>query len=149
MKISNAVAEGAAFRNVGCPWDERSAMLEWLGISLHVSSWKRDRALETASREALESDNPLPTEDAQGSAVHRWLCGQLKSGYHDLSTLLTELDALDYAYSPHQAEARRLCVSLCGSQRAMVQTKEHMDKARERLRGRTEVSYELAADYHG
>ena len=51
--------------------------------------------------------------------------------------------------SPRQAEPRRLCVSLCGSQRAMQQTKAHMRKARAALRGGVDVSFELAADYHG
>jgi len=73
----------------------------------------------------------------------------MRAGYHDLATLLGELDALDHDYSPHQAEPRRLCVSLCGSQRAMLQTRAHMANARANLRGDTAVSYELAADYHG
>ena len=56
---------------------------------------------------------------------------------------------LDHEYSPHQPEPRRLCISLCGSERAMLQTKDHMARAKAELRGRTDVSFELAADYHG
>jgi len=53
--------------------------------------------------------------------------------------------------APPRAEAllRRLCVSLCGSQRALLHTKEHMATAKEQLRGGAHVSFELAADYHG
>ena len=80
--------------------------------------------------------------------VHRWLCTRLRAGYHELSTLLGELDALDHEYVPHQTEPRRLCISLCGSQRALLQTKQHMAKAKAALRGGADVSCELAADYH-
>ena len=137
------------FENRGVAWDESSRMLEWLGVTIHVSSWKRSAQQEAQGRAAIARDNPLETDDAAAGRVHRWLCRQVHAGYHELSKLLEELDALDHTYSPHQAEPRRLCVSLCGSQRAMVQTKEHMRKARATLRGQTEVSYELAADYHG
>jgi hypothetical protein len=57
--------------------------------------------------------------------------------------------SLDHEYEPHVAEPRRLCVSLCGSQRALLQTKEHMATAKNQLRGGAHVSFELAADYHG
>ena len=82
--------------------------------------------------------------------MHRWLCDplRLRAGYHELSALLETLDGLDHEYSPYQVEPRRLCVSLCGSQRAMLQTRAHMARAREKLRGSLDVSYELAADYH-
>ena len=124
-------------------------MLDWLGISLYVSSWQRDAKQEAEGRAELLCDHPLQTDDPAAERVHRWLCSRLRRGYHELATLLGELDALDHEYSPHQAEPRRLCVSLCGSQRAMLQTKAHMAKAKAELRGRTDVSYELAADYHG
>ena len=94
-------------------------------------------------------DNPLQTDDPAATRVHEWLCSRLRAGYHELSTLLTELDELDHEYTPHQAEPRRLCVSLCSSQRALLQTKAHMAKAKAALRGRADVSFELAADYHG
>ena len=83
--------------------------------------------------------------------MHEWLCDgrRLRAGYHELSRLLIEMDTLDHEYAPHQAEPRRLNVSLCGSQRAMQQTKAHMRKARAGLRGGLDVSFELAADYHG
>ena len=173
-------------RNGGQAWDETSTMLEWLGVSLHISSWKSHKgpaaghhmavapsttsvtsastsmsvsaamshtpsmsAAEAEARAALARDTPLEANDTAADRVHTWLCGRLRAGYHDLSTLLCELDALDHEYSPHQVEPRRLCVSLCGSQRAMVQTRAHMAKAHSKLRGRTEVVYELAADYHG
>ena len=125
-------------------------MLDWLGVSLHVSSWQRDGALEQRSRAALAADNPLEeaTSDPAAARVHEWLCRQTHAGYHDLASLLGELDVLDHSYSPHQTEPRRLCVSLCGSQRAMLQTRAHMVKARTKLSGDTEVSYELAADSH-
>jgi hypothetical protein len=106
-------------------------------------------AAEAEGRAALQADNPLESTDPAAGRVHAWLCNQLRAGYHDLATLLGELDRLDHKYSPHQPEPRRLCVSLCGSQRAMLQTRAHMAKARKKLRGSTEVSYELAADYHG
>ena len=106
-------------------------------------------AAEAEGRAALQADNPLESTDPAAGRVHAWLCNQLRAGYHDLATLLGELDRLDHKYSPHQAEPRRLCVSLCGSQRAMLQTRAHMAKVRKKLRGSTEVSYELAADYHG
>ena len=139
----------ARFVNLGRVWEEHAQMLDWLGVSLHVSSWKRDAAAEAASRASLAVDNPLETEDPAAVRVHEWLCGRLRSGYHQLAGLLEELDALDHEYSPHQAEPRRLCVSLCGSQRTMLQTRGHMAQARSKLRGDTAVSYELAADYHG
>ena len=101
-------------------------MLDWLGVTLHVSSWKRDAQQEAEGRAALLCDNPLQTEDPAAERVHRWLCSRLCAGYHDLAALLGELDALDHEYAPHQAEPRRLCVSLCGSQRAMLQTRAHM-----------------------
>ena len=124
-------------------------MLDWLGVSLHVSSWKRDAQLELDGRDELLCDNPLQTEDPAAERVHRWLCSRLRAGYHDLSAQLEELDALDHEYSPHQTEPRRLCVSMCGSQRALLETKRHMAKAKAKLRGQTDVSFELAADYHG
>jgi hypothetical protein len=65
-------------------------MLDWLGITLHVSSWGRDARAAEEGRAAL-----------------------------------------------------------CGSQRALLQTKEHMATAKEQLRGGAHVSFELAADYHG
>ena len=49
------------------------------------------------------------------------------------------------AYKP---EGQRLCVSLCGSQRALLQTQQHMATTKLKLRGNTDVSFELAADYH-
>ena len=124
-------------------------MLEWLGISLHVSSWKRDAQLEAEGRARLADDNPLVTVDVGASRVHQWLCGRLHAGYHDLAAQLAQLDMLDYEYSPHQAEPRRLCVSLCGSHRALLQTKAHIAAAKAKLRGDTSVQCELAADYHG
>ena len=36
-----------------------------------------------------------------------WLHSRLR-GYHDLATLLEELDALDREYAPHRAEPQRL-----------------------------------------
>jgi len=125
------------------------AMLDWLGVTLHVSSWKRDTQQESRGRAALFCDNPLQTEDPAAERVHRWLHSRLRAGYHDLTSLLGELEALDHEYSPHQAEPRRLCVSLCGSQRALLQTQQHMAKAKQKLRGCADVSFELAADYHG
>ena len=125
-------------------------MLDWLGVTLHVSSWKRDAQQEAEGRAALLcDDDPLRTEDPAAERVHRWLCSRLRAGYHDLAALLGELDALDHEYAPHQAEPRRLCVSLCGSQRALLQTQRHMATAKQKLRGRADVSFELAADYHG
>ena len=124
-------------------------MLDWLGVTLHVSSWKRDAAQEAEGRASLARDNPLQTDDPAAERVHGWLCSRLHAGYHELSTLLQELDTLDHEYSPHQPEPRRLCVSLCGSQRALLQTKQHMAKAKAALRGGADVSFELAADYHG
>jgi len=103
---------------------------------------------EADARMALALDNPLQTDDPAAERVHRWLCSRLRAGYHELSTLLGELDALDHEYVPHQAEPRRLCISLCGSQRALLETKKHMATAKAALRGRTDVSCELAADYH-
>ena len=109
----------------------------------------RDAAQQEAGRAHLDRDNPLQTDDPAAERVHEWLCSRLRAGYHELSSLLQELDRLDHEYSPHQPEPRRLCVSLCGSQRAMVQTKAHMAKAKAALKGRLDVSFELAADYHG
>ena len=123
-------------------------MLDWLGVTLHVSSWKRDAEQEAIGRAALLLDNPLQTEDPAADRVHRWLVSRLHAGYHELSTLIGELNTLDHKYTPHQTEPRELCVSLCGSQRALLQTQQHMATAREKLDGRTNVSFELAADYH-
>ena len=138
-------------RHGGQPWDEGSPMLEWLGVTLHVSSWGRDAALERTGRAALAADDPLhdAAGDPAAARVHAWLCGRLRAGHHDLGALLGELDALDREYTPHQTEPRRLCVSLCGSQRAMLRARAQMAAARGRLRGDAAVSYELAADYHG
>ena len=91
----------------------------------------------------------LAREDPTAERVHRWLHSRLRAGYHDLSTLLGELDNLDHEYVPHQAEPRRLCVSMCGSQRALLQTRRHVAEAKGKLRGRADLSFELAADYHG
>ena len=127
-------------------------MLDWLGITLHVSSWGRDARAAEEGRAALADNNPLHplhSNEPAAARVHEWLCGRVRAGYHELSTLLTELDTLDHEYEPHVAEPRRLCVSLCGSQRALLQTKEHMATAKEQLRGGAHVSFELAADYHG
>lgn len=124
-------------------------MLDWLGVTLHVSSWKRDAQQEAKGRAALLCDNPLRTEEPAAERVHRWLCSRLRAGYHDLAALLGELDALDHECVPHQAEPRRLCVSLCGSQHALLRAQRHMATAKQKLRGRADVSFELAADYHG
>ena len=119
------------------------------GASASVPPGRIVNYAEAKGRAALQEDNPLEVDDPAAERVHAWLCNQLHAGYHDLASLLAKLDALDHDYSPHQAEPRRLCVSLCGSQRAMLQTRAHMAKARSKLRGSTEVAYELAADYHG
>ena len=160
---------GGTFCNVGLPWDtvmpsspshppeqallppteELPPMLDWLGVTLHVSSWKRDAQQEAEGRATLLCDNPLQVEDPTAERVHRWLHSRLRAGYHDLSTLLGELDNLDHEYVPHQAEPRRLCVSMCGSQRALLQTRRHVAEAKGKLRGRADLSFELAADYHG
>ena len=52
-------------------------MLEWLGITLYVSSWKRDAKLEADGRAELERSRPLQTDDPTAEHVHRWLCGRL------------------------------------------------------------------------
>jgi len=140
-------------------------MLDWLGITIHVSSW-RDKKLEEQGRKQLQQRNPLhalistgrvspatpslAVESEHAKRVHKWLCGRLRSGYHNLSALLVELDRLDHEYTPSSVQRRKLCVSLCGSHRALLQTKEHMATAKEKLHGgHVDISYELAADYHG
>merc|ERR1712087_62187 len=104
-----------------------------LGITLQVSSWKRDPKQQAKGRAELRRDNPLQTEDPAAERVHSWLCDRLRAGYHELASLLTEIDRLDHEYTPHQTEPRRLCVSMCGSQRAMLQTRRHMSMANAKL----------------
>ena len=129
---------------MGLPASPQSA-----SASSSKRSWKRDAQQEAEGRAALLCDNPLQVDDPTAERVHRWLHSRLRAGYHDLSTLLSELDNLDHEYVPHQAEPRRLCVSMCGSQRALLQTRGHVAEAKGKLRGRADLSFELAADYHG
>jgi len=145
-------------RNGGQEWTENARMLEWLGVTLFVSSWAREKQTEKDCRAALEADNPLlrnRTDDVAAERVHRWLCHKqrLRAGYHDLDRLLVELDGLDHEVKPHQVRERRLCVSLCGSEKAFLQTKSHLERAKEQIRKKERhrvMSFqELAADYHG
>jgi len=129
-------------KRLGVPWDEGSEawaagergggppMLEWLGITLHVSSWGRSPQAEADGRAQLAQDNPLRTNDPTAERVHHWLCGRVQAGYHDLTELLTLLDNLDHDITPHQPEVRRLCVSMCGSQAAYLRAKRNVLEAK-------------------
>ena len=92
----------ARFANVGRVWDEHSQTLDWLGISIHISSWGRSASLEAKGRAALATNNPLrrgPTmnksadgdggivhskADARAVSVHKWMLKRVHKGYHNL-----------------------------------------------------------------
>jgi len=74
-------------------------MLDWLGITLQVLSLGRNTRAAEEGRAALADNNPLHplhSNELAAARVHEWLCGRVKAGYHELSTLLTELDSLDH-----------------------------------------------------
>ena len=91
----------------------------------------------------------MHTEDPTAERVHHWLRGRVRAGYHNLSELLSELDRLDHDITPHHPERRRLCVSMCGSKAAYMRAKRDVLAAKNALRGRSDVGFELVADYHG
>jgi hypothetical protein len=129
----------------GATWTSGSTMLDWLGVSLHVSR------LTSAGRQTLETDNPLHDmgiDDDAAHTVHGWLTDEkrLQYGYHDLAKLLTE--RIDRMHTSPHAPPCKVCVSLCGSQRAMLQAQTDVRKAATALANRANLDWELAADYH-
>jgi len=127
-------------------------MLDWLGVSMHVSK------MTEVGLANLRAEDPLLSKGVtDGAAVHEWLCDEQRlrhgkgigNGYHDLAGLLQKLNAKASELVRHQTVSRSVCVSLCGSRRAMEQARSHMLKAKKEMGNNLQLSFELAADYHG
>ena len=84
--------------NIGKAWDEHAQTLDWLGISIHISSWGRSQTLETKGRATLAANNPLKPclafgagesaphtkADERAMNVHKWMLRRVHKGYHNL-----------------------------------------------------------------
>jgi len=141
-----------ARRHGGETWSATSWMLDWLGVTMHVSK------MTESGLANLRAEDPLLSKGvSDGAAVHEWLCDDQRlchgkgkgNGYHDLAGLLQKLDAKASEHVRHQAASRSVCVSLCGSRRAMEQARAHMLEAKKEMSDSMHIDFELAADYHG
>ena len=96
-------------RNDGATWDQDSTLLDWLGISLHVSQMRHG-----GGRALLEQDNSLEGID---NSIHSWLTHheRLQAGRAPLSQQVVKLVARYEAERGPNAPAPRVCVSMCGS----------------------------------
>lgn len=133
-------------RNGGEPWTPETALLEWLGVSLHVSQMK-----EGGGRQLLENDNSLREVD---SSVHDWLThpGRLRAGRASLSEEVVKLVARYDTEFGATKPPPRLCVSMCGSPKMASTVAAQLKKARalllECVGQKVDISYELMADSH-
>lgn len=118
------------------------------GVVIHVSRWKAPLSEEELKDSGLSS--PMgPSEDPTAERVHEWMLHErrLRPGRHRLDELLRDII---WREPPVEGEAARsLCVSLCGSQAAMMRTRKTLHDLQQQMRGAVELSLELAADYHG